>query len=60
VRFPPPTLLSIKYSREAGVVDYGTTADLGVATCEVSEQGVVCTNSDGHGISLAKGAWSQF
>ena len=52
--------ISIKYSREAGVVDYGTTADLGVATCEVSEQGVVCTNSDGHGISLAKGAWSQF
>jgi hypothetical protein len=52
--------ISIKYSKEAGVVPYGTTADLGVATCKVTEQGVVCTNADGHGLSLAKAAWSQF
>ena len=51
---------SIKYAQEAGVVTYGTTVDFGVGTCAVSEQGVRCVNSDGHGFTLARAGHTEF
>jgi hypothetical protein len=34
--------------------------DLGVGNCTVSEQSVQCVNADGHGLTLAKAAHTEF
>jgi hypothetical protein len=51
---------SIAFREQAQVVKYGVTVEMGVARCEVSEQGVRCTNSDKHGFTLARSGHREF
>lgn len=41
-------------------IPYGTTVVLGPVSCTVSESGVMCTNRDGHGITMSRSAWRVF
>lgn len=41
-------------------IPYGTTVVIGSVSCAVSEQGVTCTNRDGHGITMSRSAWRVF
>ncbi len=51
---------STALKEQTQVVQYGATVEMGVARCAVSEQGVRCTNSDGHGFTLARSGHSEF
>ncbi len=56
----PVSLVWWQSNGHANAVDYGTTVDFGLGTCAVCEQGVRCTNSDGHGFTVAKAAHTKF
>jgi hypothetical protein len=46
------------YEGDAPTLAYGSTWSRGGIACESDEDGLTCTNPDGHGFALARGSWS--
>ncbi|HXV32917.1 MAG TPA: DUF6636 domain-containing protein [Gaiellaceae bacterium] len=46
------------YDADAPTLAYGSTWRRGGITCESDENGLTCTNQEGHSFTLARGSWS--
>ena len=46
------------YDGDAPTLAYGSTWSRGGIVCESDESALSCTNSEGHGFTLARGSWS--